>query len=140
MIVPTLASKIAASPTSGRSIFIGLSILAGVAFVSGSFILADGLKGTFDNLFDRAHGRDRPRGPQHVLSVDEIDAVREPTPRPTSSTTVAGCPGVDGRRGQLFNRFAQMIDPDGELVTTIGASDARRVVGRRERLSAASSS
>ena len=35
----------------GRTIFIALSIVAGVSFVSGSFVLADSLKATFDNLF-----------------------------------------------------------------------------------------
>ena len=34
-----------------RFIIIGLAILLGVAFVSGSFILADSLRNTFDSLF-----------------------------------------------------------------------------------------
>ena len=102
----------------GRSIFIAMSILAGVAFVSGSFILADSLKGTFDDLIDGLTG-EIDLEVRSQLSVDELDAVRDPLPAELLDT-VAAVPGVEVVEGS-FARYAQMIDPDGELVTTGGA-------------------
>ena len=49
-IIPKLARR-SLRARIGRAIAIGLAILASVSFVSGSFILADSLKATFDNLF-----------------------------------------------------------------------------------------
>jgi putative ABC transport system permease protein len=102
----------------GRSIFIGLSIMAGVAFVAGSFILADSLRGTFDNLIDGLTG-DTDLQVRSALEVDSLDAVRDPLPRDLVDE-VAAVPGVALAEGS-YGRYAQMLDPDGKPVTTQGA-------------------
>ncbi len=102
----------------GRSIFIGLSIMAGVAFVAGSFILADSLKGTFDNLIDGLTG-EIDLEVRSELTVDELDAVRDPLPNALVAQ-VQAVPGVGVAEGS-FTRYAQMLDPDGKPVTTQGA-------------------
>ena len=102
----------------GRSIFTGLAILAGVAFVAGSFILADSLKGTFDNLIDGLTG-EIDLEVRSQLTVDELDAVRDPLPAALVDE-VAGVPGVAVAEA-AYSRFAQMLDPSGDLVVTQGA-------------------
>lgn len=115
--VPLLARR-SLRARIGRSIFIGLAILAGVAFVAGSFILADSLKGTFDNLIDGLTG-ETDLQVRSVLEVDEIDAVRDPLPRELVAE-VQQVPGIGVAEGN-YARFAQMLDPDGKPVTTQGA-------------------
>lgn len=102
----------------GRSIFTGLAVLAGVAFVAGSFVLADSLKGTFDDLIDGLTG-DLDLQVRSELTIDSLDAVRDPLPAELVET-VAAVPGV-AIAEPGFGRFAQMIDPDGRPVTTQGA-------------------
>jgi putative ABC transport system permease protein len=116
-IIPTLARR-SLRARIGRSVFIGLSILAGVAFVAGSFILADSLRGTFDNLIDGLTG-DTDLQVRSSLEVDALDAVRDPLPSELVDE-VAAVPGVALAEGS-YGRYAQMLDPDGDPVTTQGA-------------------
>jgi putative ABC transport system permease protein len=102
----------------GRSIFIGLSILAGVSFVAGSFILADSLRGTFNDLIDGLTG-DTDLQVRSSLEIEALDAVRDPLPRELVDE-VAAVPGVALAEGS-YGRYAQMLDPDGKPVTTQGA-------------------
>lgn len=102
----------------GRSIFTGLAIMAGVAFVAGSFVLADSLKGTFDNLIDGLTG-EIDLEVRSELTVDELDAVRDPLPA-SIVDDVAAVPGVEIAEPG-FGRYAQMLDKDGKPVTTQGA-------------------
>ncbi|MFZ1491413.1 MAG: FtsX-like permease family protein [Ilumatobacteraceae bacterium] len=102
----------------GRSLFIGLAILLGVAFVSGSFVLADSLKATFDNLFSRLN-EDVDLEVRSSLAFDDVDAQRDPIPAELVDV-VSSVPGV-GRVEPLLTRYAQLLDPDGEPVVTQGA-------------------
>jgi putative ABC transport system permease protein len=102
----------------GRSIFTGLAIMAGVAFVAGSFVLADSMTKTFDQLIDGLVG-EIDLEVRAELTVDDLDAVRDPLPIELVDE-VAAVPGVGVAEG-AYTRFAQMIDPDGDLVTTQGA-------------------
>lgn len=116
-MITTLARK-SLRARLGRSIFTGLAIMAGVAFVAGSFILADSLKGTFDNLIDGLTG-EIDLEVRSELTVDELDAVRDPLPA-SLVEEVAAVPGVQVAEPG-FGRFAQMLDKDGKPVTTQGA-------------------
>lgn len=116
-MIGTLARK-SLRARIGRSIFIGLSILAGVAFVAGSFILADSLKGTFDNLINGLT-ENVDLEVRAELTVDDLNAVRDPIPN-SLVDQVAAVPGVDIVEPGLA-RYAQMYGPEGELVTTQGA-------------------
>ncbi|MGA1052611.1 MAG: ABC transporter permease, partial [Ilumatobacteraceae bacterium] len=103
---------------AGRSIFTGLAIVAGVAFVAGSFVLADSLQRTFDELIDGLTG-EIDLQVRSTLTVDEFDAERDPLPVDIVDQ-VAAVPDVAVAEGS-YARFAQMIAPDGALVTTQGA-------------------
>jgi putative ABC transport system permease protein len=116
-MVPKLARR-SLRARIGRSIFIGLSILAGVAFVSGSFILADSLRSTFDDLIDGLTG-ETDLQVRSVLEVVDLDAARDPLPQALVDD-VAAVPGVELAEGS-YARFAQMLDPDGKPVATQGA-------------------
>jgi putative ABC transport system permease protein len=102
----------------GRAIAIALAILASVSFVSGSFILADSLRDTFDDLFTELT-ENVDLQVRSVLTVDDITAVRDPVPAELLDT-VREVPGVANAVGSI-QRVAQMIDKDGEPIATNGA-------------------
>lgn len=116
-MIATLARK-SLRARIGRSIFTGLAILAGVAFVAGSFVLADSLRRTFDDLIDGLTG-ELDLQVRSELTIDELDAARDPVPA-SIVDDVADVPGVAIAEGG-YGRFAQMIGPDGDPVTTQGA-------------------
>lgn len=103
---------------AGRSIFIGLAITLGVAFVAGSFVLADSLKATFDNLFTELN-QDVDLEVRTALTVDSNQALRDPVPAELADEIrqVEGVALVEGG----LQRYAQLLEPDGEPVSTQGA-------------------
>ncbi len=116
-VVVTLARR-SLRARIGRSIAIALAILASVSFVSGSFILADSLRETFDDLFGELT-ENVDLQVRSVLTVDDISAVRDPVPAEVLDT-VREVPGVANAVGSL-QRVAQMLDKDGEPIATNGA-------------------
>jgi putative ABC transport system permease protein len=102
----------------GRNIAIALAIMLGVSFVSGSFVLADSLKATFDNLFTSLN-EDVDLQVRRTLTVDVTDGQRDPIPS-SLLADVEAIPGV-GKVEGVLQRYAQMIDKDGEPVSTQGA-------------------
>ncbi|MEO6651520.1 MAG: FtsX-like permease family protein [Ilumatobacteraceae bacterium] len=117
-MIVTLARK-SLRARLGRNIFIGLATLLGVSFVSGSFVLADSLKATFDNLFTEL-GQDVDLVVRAQLTgVDETEALRDPIIDDLVGQ-VAAVDGVDVVEGNI-NRYAQMLDPNGEPISTGGA-------------------
>ena len=79
----------------GRNLFIALAIALGVSFVAGSFVLADSMRATFDDLFDELSA-DLDLQVRTVLEgVGATDnAVRDPVPAELLDE-VAAVPGVD---------------------------------------------
>ena len=102
----------------GRSVFIGLAIMLGVSFVAGSFVLADSLRSTFDNLFTEL-AEDVDLEVRATLTVDNIQALRDPIPA-SIADDLAAVEGVAIVEPSLA-RFAQMLDDDGEPIETQGA-------------------
>ena len=102
----------------GRNIAIMMAILAGVAFVAGAFVVADSLKGTFNNLVDGLAG-EIDLEVRSELTVDNLDAVRDPLPIELVDE-VAAVPGV-GQIEPGVGRSALLIDPNGDPVVTQGA-------------------
>ena len=102
----------------GRNVFIGLAIMLGVSFVAGSFVLADSLRSTFDNLFSELN-ENIDLEVRATLTVDNIQALRDPIPA-SIADDVAQVEGVAIVEPSL-NRFAQMIDKDGDPIQTQGA-------------------
>ncbi len=99
------------SASKGRSILIGLTIFLGVSFVAGSFVLADSLRKTFDDLFtgvyagvdldirsQLAFGQDagQPRDPvplSLLAEVRQLDGVAAATPTLQRTATIIGSDG-----------------------------------------------
>lgn len=117
MVIGTLTRR-SLRARLGRSIFIGLTIMLGVSFVSGSFVLADSLKATFDNLFSSLN-EDVDLEVRRTLTVDVNDAERDPVPAELLDA-VASVPGVERTEGVL-QRYALMLDQDENPVATNGA-------------------
>ena len=87
--------------------------------MSGSFILADSLKATFDNLFTELT-ENVDLEVRSVLTVDDITAVRDPVPADLLDDRPTRCPASPTPRARL-QRFAQLLDKDGEPIATNGA-------------------
>ena len=100
----------------GRTLAILFAITASVSFVVGSFVLADSLRATFDNLFQelneevdlevraaQAFDGDDARDPIDVAIADTIRAV--------DGVAVAE---------PILQRFAQLLDADGDVITPAG--------------------
>jgi putative ABC transport system permease protein len=102
----------------GRNVFIGLAIMLGVSFVAGSFVLADSLRSTFDNLFTELN-ENVDLEVRATLTVDNPQALRDPVPA-SIADDVAQVEGVEVVEPSLA-RFAQMLDKDGDPIQTQGA-------------------
>jgi putative ABC transport system permease protein len=104
----------------GRNTFIALAIAFGVSFVSGSFVLADSMRKTFNELFDDVIAGFDLQVRTRLEGVDANDgAVRDPVPADLIDP-VGTVPGVDLVYGD-YERFAQLTDQDGEPIETGGA-------------------
>jgi putative ABC transport system permease protein len=92
-----------------------LSVVLGVAFMAGTFVLTDTIARTFHDLFGSvyAHTDAVVRG-RAALSSTEPDA---PRPRVDAALvgTVTGVPGVRAAEGNIFD-YAQLVDAHGKAV------------------------
>jgi len=100
----------------GRTLAIGLAITAGVSFVVGSFVLADSLRATFNQLFEEL-GQDVDLEVRSAQEFDTDDA-RDPVDVAIADDLAA----VDGVSvvEPTLQRYAQLIDADGEVITPAG--------------------
>jgi putative ABC transport system permease protein len=104
----------------GRLIAISIAILVGVSFVVGSFVLADSLRKTFDDLFTNiSQNVDLQVRHSVAFGQDDANVQRDPVPAALLDT-VRGVEGVDLAEGTI-QRYAQIIDPQGDVVKTQGA-------------------
>ncbi len=118
-MIGTLARK-SLRARLGRNIFIGLAITLGVSFVAGSFVLADSMKSTFNDLFTELSENTDLVVRAELVGAEEVDgAVRDPIPG-SLVADVSAIEGVELAEGSLA-RYAQMLDPDGEPIGTGGA-------------------
>ena len=118
-MIATLARK-SLRARWGRNLFIALAIAFGVSFVSGSFVLADSMRATFNELFDDLSEGIDLQIRARLQGADIVDgAVRDPLPDDIVDA-VAAVPGVQ-YADPNWSRFAQIIDPDGEPLSSSGA-------------------
>jgi putative ABC transport system permease protein len=100
----------------GRMLAIAFAITASVSFVVGSFVLADSLRATFDDLFQELNENVdlEVRAAQEFESDDARD--------PIDVTIVDSIRAVDGVAiaEPVLQRFAQLIDSDGKAITPAG--------------------
>src|ERR1700752_3087227 len=93
----------------GRLIAIAIAILVGVSFVVGSFVLADSLRKTFDDLFTNI-SQNVDLQVRHSVAFGQDDAHVQRDPVPASLLdTVRGVEGVQDAEGSI-QRYAQIID------------------------------
>jgi putative ABC transport system permease protein len=103
-----------------------LSVVLGVAFVSGTFVLTDTINHTFDNLFTEvSKGVDvtvRARsgfGDASGGGGGGIDVNRDTIPQ-SLLATVEKVPGVKTADGTVGG-YAQLVEPSGKAIETSGA-------------------
>ncbi len=102
-----------------RLVLTGLSIVLGVTFIAGTFVLTDTLHNTFDSLFGNIyqHVDFQVRGVAQFGSGGT--ATRNPVPE-SLLATVREVPGVEAANGSVTG-YAQFVAPDGKAITTGGA-------------------
>ncbi|TFH18622.1 MAG: ABC transporter permease, partial [Acidimicrobiales bacterium] len=116
MSAGTLIARKSIRARWGRTLAIAFAITASVSFVVGSFVLADSLRATFDNLFQELN--------QNVdLEVRAAQEFQTDDARDPIDVTIAdSIRGVDGVAivEPTLQRFAQLIDANGEAITPAG--------------------
>ncbi|MGI9030331.1 MAG: ABC transporter permease [Ilumatobacteraceae bacterium] len=104
----------------GRLIAIALAILVGVSFVVGSFVLADSLRKTFSDLFTQI-SENVDLEARSVVAFEQGQGTQERDPIGAElADQIAGVEGVAAVEPLLL-RYAQLVDKDGEAITTQGA-------------------
>ncbi len=116
MSAGTLIARKSIRARWGRTLAILFAITASVSFVVGSFVLADSLRATFDNLFTELNENidlevraaqefetDDARDPIDVAIADEL-------------RDIEGVAIVE----PVLQRFAQLLDSDGDVITPAG--------------------
>jgi putative ABC transport system permease protein len=104
----------------GRLIAIAIAIVLSVAFVVGSFVLADSMRSGFDSLFSAAYEKTDLEVRTSLAFGEANDfSTRNPVPADLVDA-VAAVPGVERAQGNI-QRSAQIIDANGDAVSTGGA-------------------
>ncbi len=100
----------------GRTLAIAFAITASVSFVVGSFVLADSLRATFENLFQELN--------ENVdLEVRAAQTFQTDDARDPIDVTIAdSIRAVDGVAvvEPVLQRFAQLLDADGDAIMPAG--------------------
>ena len=105
----------------GRLIGISIAIVVGVSFVVGSFVLADSLRNTFDNLFTQITENVDLEVRSSVAFESDAGEIDQRDPIPAAlADQVAAVEGVAATE-PLLQRYAQLVDKEGAAITTGGA-------------------
>ena len=105
----------------GRRAAIIVAVMAGVSFVSGSFVLADSLKSSIDGFISElVQNTDLVVRAERAFDQDEFqgDSAREPIPIEIADG-LRDIPGVDIVEPDI-QRNASVLDADGAVITTTG--------------------
>ncbi len=95
----------------GRSAFLGLCVVLGVAFVAGTFVLTDTIKRVFTQVFDQAYEGTAV----NVRSASDLGAMTTRTPLPASLLAkVESVPGVRAAEGDVFVIGGRIFDSNGK--------------------------
>ncbi len=116
MSAGTLIARKSIRARWGRTLAILFAITASVSFVVGSFVLADSLRATFDNLFQELNE-------QVDLEVRAAQAFESDDARDPIDVSVAdSIRAVDGVAiaEPILQRYAQLLDADGEAISPPG--------------------
>lgn len=95
----------------GRSAFLGLCVVLGVAFVAGTFVLTDTIKRVFTQVFDQAYQGTAVS----VRSSSDLGAMSSRAPLPASLLAkVKSVPGVRVAEGDVFVIGGRIFDANGK--------------------------
>jgi putative ABC transport system permease protein len=97
----------------------GLAIVLGVTFVSGTLVLTDTLKNTFNTLFGQVYQNIDFEVRATAAFSQGGQAVRKPIPQ-SIAATVASVPGVQYVSG-VVEGYAQLVSPQGKAIGSGGA-------------------
>ena len=97
-----------------------LAVVSGVAFVSGAFVLTDGVKSSINGLFDELRGEIDLEIRATIAFGDAARATRDPVPTSLMSE-LANIPGVRTVEANIL-REATIIDTDGDPLRSSGPS------------------
>ena len=97
-----------------------LAVVSGVAFVSGAFVLTDGVKSSINGLFDELRGEIDLEIRATIAFGDAARATRDPVPT-SLMAELASIPGVRTVEANIL-REATIIDSDGEPLRSSGPS------------------
>jgi len=100
----------------GRTLAILFAITASVSFVVGSFVLADSLRATFDNLFQELN--EQVDLEVRAAQAFEGDDARDPIDA-SIAESIRAVEGVDVVE-PILQRYAQLLDADGDVITPAG--------------------
>jgi putative ABC transport system permease protein len=116
MSAGTLIARKSIRARWGRTLAILFAITASVSFVVGSFVLADSLRATFNDLFTEL-GENIDLEVRSAQEFDSNDA-RDPV----DVTLADAIRDIDGVLivEPALQRYAQLIDADGEVITPAG--------------------
>lgn len=99
----------------------GLAVILGVMFVSGSFVLTDTLRGSFDSMFANAYSSlDNSVQPTADTALEDSGQAT-PTMPASAVEQIQAVPGVAEATGQIYVDGARLIGSNGKVVTTMGA-------------------
>ncbi|MBN1171126.1 MAG: ABC transporter permease [Micromonosporaceae bacterium] len=99
----------------------GLAVVLGVMFVSGSFVLTETLKGSFDSLFTSAYSSiDVAVEAKADTPAEETGQIAATVPA-SVVTSIRALPGVAAVVPTVEVDGARLIGSDGKVVTTMGA-------------------
>jgi putative ABC transport system permease protein len=103
-----------------RLILTGLAIVSGVAFISGTFILTDTLRSSFDDLFGTINEgiTAQVRSEAPFSNIQSYTGEREPLQQPLLDELNA-LPEVSEAEGNVFG-YALIIDKEGEAILPQG--------------------
>ena len=103
-----------------RLLLSSLSIVLGVSFVAGAFVLTDSLGKVFDDLFTTISKNVAVDVRGDKVTTGQPGRRPRPAAARTSSTPSSGVDGVKEAQGQVQGS-AQLVDKDGKVVGTGGA-------------------
>jgi putative ABC transport system permease protein len=102
-----------------RLLMTALAIIAGVAFVSGTYVLSDSITAAFDDLFGRiTSGSDVTVRAASGFTDAQSFAERRRVPDDLIAV-IEAVPGVEAAAGYV-DGFAQIVDKEGEAISPVG--------------------
>ncbi|MEO8694727.1 MAG: FtsX-like permease family protein [Acidimicrobiales bacterium] len=97
-----------------RSLALMLTVVLGVSFVSGTYVLTDTITNVFNDIFSQAYSS-VDVNVRTASELSTVEVARPPVPVDLLAT-VKVVPGVGDARGDVFGNGVMIIDANGERV------------------------